>query len=1830
MAEMRPSGSQQDQVPWVPPCAQSVQAGVWCEKCNNRLVELKRQVLRLILPEIQSFFHSGTTPNAGSLSSRIFNQIRLPDAHLKSWQADQCQVCSTHLNQLKWEAVSMVHTLEESQFLAYYNIPGYVVGPNADHVLRRLERQRPPSVTVAAEQGDRGLVYARPEDATAAPSFFHRAAQKLNLSSKKKCKRTHKESPQPTVPQETAQVRQVKPKDPSPYPFPTKFKEVLRSSSPTVPAALQKTSPKRTDGKVKVMLRICPSFIGESASVLKVDTKRKQITLYDPSTATHVSTAKRKMGVAAPKIFAFDAIYEPDAKQSDVCSGTLVDILQTVVGGCDACVFTYGHVGLGKTYSMIGRDESDQTIGILPSALSWLFRLISEQKQRRVTLAHTATVILAAETGTKFSVRVSAVEIVGRSENWRDLLVSATTGTDNGSNETPSPSEFLRDDRTEGVQLMNPSELRASSAEKAAFYLDAALAARTRSTSEKSPDGLEKDETRNSHMFFTVHIYQVEKHSKNSKEMILWGEGYVRKTIEIRGSKITRMLQESIGNPSCRTTMMAHVSPSLPFYNETLAIAQLASRLHRLRKRKGKGSGTSSSGGESSCDESRIRKPRLRTAEPKLRTTAIPDRLRENCAQGEGDNSDQNSSTGEESCDTVIYVGPDGELSDRDLTDHEGPPSLHHYKPLSKNISPWEDCETTRSLKRKLEAIENLDQEDEEEADGKVTQTPVEKIDEELKEVQEGEIIVADEREEEAVQELTEPTDVIEVKEERQPSPEISVSTTSNIIQTLEPTIETPPQIVEHKQDIDTFDDDYFEELQELEFLEETLDKNLASDEEFEFQEKDFLPNFTEQPTFLQDDLSFLPKGQELTERELRETAKYALSKTESLLDVEPDNIAALEDWNEYSVDVAAIMRYHKATSRPTPVDQPKGNKKGLTSQSSSSDASSSDAESIVLPEKPCFSFMTCDAVNEDVDNAGKKPTKRNPRHSGSFIVTNAAGDVKCSYEVTAQLVEACQPERFFSEEGCFVFEEQQSPDEFYYDDTELIWGEKEDDMATVTVLYSDERGQGIEKTLSRVLSEELLFPDLDQKLDNVNPVDDIQDLVSELSIKLTDGSSDSDQELPPRSPAMDTPMKLFYHLVPSPHSSSNEDLDEGQLVKVIAMTAKSLSPIQECPSRESSLNRSSESITHELRDQNFNVIETDVTNYIKAEAIGERDMTSPPSKYFRTVEHEQMSETLDEGERKKASPQKHEFSSLLQKFVAEQLMECQGMNGELKISRPQPRPAVPAECVTPTRGSRRCRVISPNDTANQDILLPPLQPHRRSMLDKARVIRSPKLDAQRDREYGSDVVSYRRDYHDDSSDSSHTARTEPWSPIRPRPLFPTPPQRPNITTNVTFLGCETPSPASNTKVMPIDNDIEETRAEEEEACVDDEFQETRSKRKQERYQEYGYQSEPEARKNRNGRHRRKRDERGYVSESECKVKNKENNSDSFVRLTYCGSEVSGSEAEIRRPRLHQSEPHVGRYGNLKRPTISREKINPKTPYAPQYDFKVRHQHRRSLHKIIYRLSGEIAAVVTTAQGPIHYAKPIDGTRGSGSMSLSVDAINSSPNPRLGSTSTVNSSGMVLGESTSTVWVLSEPAMSSEEMTADERSVPGTPVSVPRGRGLSRLRLFSRDRGSSYSSGHASDSSVNDSPGPRQSRVKDLRRSKSASTRSDAASSSGYESMRNDTSHASSDSCSDKDSSKKKKKRDLRKRSSSAPPSNRRRSRSPRRWFSRKSLNDHVEIKVYHVDDIDKLQKFMRSEANEESNIKLHGLKEHQSVLKAELRRSRQRLIDNEQRWSYG
>ena len=67
----------------------------------------------------------------------------------------------------------------------------------------------------------------------------------------------------------------------------------------------------------------------------------------------------------------------------------------------------------GKTTTMLGGSGSGDQLGIIPTAISWLYRGIGEQKQK---------------SGARFSVRVSAVQIAGAAETLRDLLKDHAKG----------------------------------------------------------------------------------------------------------------------------------------------------------------------------------------------------------------------------------------------------------------------------------------------------------------------------------------------------------------------------------------------------------------------------------------------------------------------------------------------------------------------------------------------------------------------------------------------------------------------------------------------------------------------------------------------------------------------------------------------------------------------------------------------------------------------------------------------------------------------------------------------------------------------------------------------------------------------------------------------------------------------------------------------------------------------------------------------------------------------------------------------------------------------------------------------------------------------------------------------------------------------------------------------------------------------------------------------------------------------------------------------------------------------------------------------------------
>ena len=304
--------------------------------------------------------------------------------------------------------------------------------------------------------------------ASAAASFFAKAHQRLQMNNEKM-------KQEETIESEEEQ-------------FPTNFKAIVSRTPPQIPNhILRRLEVQESVGKIRVILRVAKGHQLQmnqdllSNQMFHLDRKRKQLTLYDPSICRgQESIEERKVGVAAPKMFAFDNVFTDEDPQEDVAGSALSDIIASVVNGSDGCLFCFGHANLGKSQSMIGSDENSKSIGMIPIAISWLYRAIKEKKSK---------------SGARFSIRVSALEITSQREHLRDLLEPYSSETDQ------SPGVYLRNlpinkMSSQSLDQLN-SELRASTPKKAAYYLDAALAARSADT-----------RGRESHLLFTLHVYQ--------------------------------------------------------------------------------------------------------------------------------------------------------------------------------------------------------------------------------------------------------------------------------------------------------------------------------------------------------------------------------------------------------------------------------------------------------------------------------------------------------------------------------------------------------------------------------------------------------------------------------------------------------------------------------------------------------------------------------------------------------------------------------------------------------------------------------------------------------------------------------------------------------------------------------------------------------------------------------------------------------------------------------------------------------------------------------------------------------------------------------------------------------------------------------------------------------------------------------------------------------------------------------------------------------------------------------------------------------------------------
>nr|XP_040015996.1 kinesin-like protein KIF26B [Gasterosteus aculeatus aculeatus] len=478
---------------------------------------------------------------------------------------------------------------------------------------------------------------------TAAMSLLARAAEKLNLTSRKRGQAS----------------------DPAPALSSTCFRELIQKTPPPVPPCLLQAATRTRDSpavaKVVVSLRVSP-MLSEGPGhqrIVHVDKSKGRVAIMEPqpqATMTLGRDAKTQL-----KTFNFDAAYPQESSQAEVCAGVLPDVIRCVLSGSDGCVLGLGCADVGSWSSMVGSGESIQKVGLLPCAISWLYSAIERRRER---------------TWTDLTVSVSAIELCcGEEDTVRDLLGEVVPSV--GSVQD-SPKTHIRpqEDPVHGIQLRNHNRVKAPTAERAASLLDAAIAARRH-------NDFITYLSHSSIMFFTLHVQPPRTESstigkgtrgptkltlidvcsgmrgmsKNKPPYYEMGPVVLSllsgpKASPAKASKLTMLLREALSHVNCHTRVIAEVDDSMAHLQETLSTIQLASRIRRTQKRT-KQSTSCSPCGRSLTKERGAPSSSLRAFHSTDEVDADVPRFRLRGEQDEHSSSDQ-------SCDTVIQIDSDG------------------------------------------------------------------------------------------------------------------------------------------------------------------------------------------------------------------------------------------------------------------------------------------------------------------------------------------------------------------------------------------------------------------------------------------------------------------------------------------------------------------------------------------------------------------------------------------------------------------------------------------------------------------------------------------------------------------------------------------------------------------------------------------------------------------------------------------------------------------------------------------------------------------------------------------------------------------------------------------------------------------------------------------------------------------------------------------------------------------------------------------------------------------------------------------------------------------
>ncbi|RUS72535.1 hypothetical protein EGW08_019702 [Elysia chlorotica] len=307
----------------------------------------------------------------------------------------------------------------------------------------------------------------------------------------------------------------------------------------------------------------------------------------------HTISGEPQVVLGKDRAFTYDFAFGPTDPQVDVYNLSCRKLIKSIFKGYNATILAYGQTGSGKTFTMGGYEASlegdEDAMGVIPRILREVFEII-EQK-----------------TDSTFAVKVSYMEIY--KEDVLDLLCPQ-------SERCPLS---IREEGNGGIKIQGTREISVTGFDETMKLLNHGASGRTTGATAMN------NTSSRSHAIFTLHIDQkndigdcisVKFHmvdlagSERTKRTMAEGErlkegininkgllalgnvisalgeesDHKRKHIPYRDSKLTRILQDSLGGNS-HTLMIACVSPADSNIEETLNTLRYADRARKIKNK---------------------------------------------------------------------------------------------------------------------------------------------------------------------------------------------------------------------------------------------------------------------------------------------------------------------------------------------------------------------------------------------------------------------------------------------------------------------------------------------------------------------------------------------------------------------------------------------------------------------------------------------------------------------------------------------------------------------------------------------------------------------------------------------------------------------------------------------------------------------------------------------------------------------------------------------------------------------------------------------------------------------------------------------------------------------------------------------------------------------------------------------------------------------------------------------------------------------------------------------------------------------------------------------